>query len=688
MILIFHRPSPRNSCDSGDSTAATVPAPRDEARAPNNDHSKTTVWPNGFSRILAATCCTLGLFNISRFALFSIHFGGMCCVSTEQTVSTWRTNEYLNVLLISANFLLQFVILSCIFGIPMLWLQMCLGANIKGGPISMWRISPICKGIGIALVLLQALVALYSATSISWILVYLRDSCISSAYPWYRWQETFEFFRGSVDYDNIFSNTTPIALSATRLGETVADYFNGVVLQRYQLGPDGRAAVSNNIGAVRFQLGFNLAVVWLIVFIVLCKGLRSYGNIVMVLITLPLLCLAALCIKLLTLINSTSLQSMFPTTDWQDFFINSQSWLSAAQEVFLTWTLNGTSIISIFSQMSAVQQQQQKSTVLRRDAICVTLLTMTGLFLAAILGNACVHILNNNGYYYVPGSFETMSSAVFLLPSNAPLPAQLASNPSKLPCYSTTLGESYHRIGPSSRLESGWQAIRLVTELFPATLAAATHHEISSFWSLLGFFLFFCFALGQLCAMWKPIAGALGNYSSTSVTSSTVLLTCLSGLLLGVPLATESGINIIHFFDVVLGGAWFVLVLWTAQIFAIFLVRGRPYSGDILVNDMHLTQTLSAFLALSWNLLLPIGLMTLSILEYRLSYSYGFYHWYTAFGQNYWPMWARKSASFMQVGFLLIVPMTAIVQIYRYLSRGPPDILDVSVHLFAFRMWE
>lgn len=582
-----------------------------------------------------------------------------------------------NIHFISANFMVQFVILSFIFGIPMLWLQMCLGANIKGGPISMWRVSPICKGIGIALVLVQALVALYSAVSISWILVYLRDSCISSAYPWYRWQETFEFFRGSNDYDSLFTNATPISLSASKLGESVADYFNGVVLQRYQLGPGGRAAVGGSIGAVRFQVGFNLAVLWLIVFIVLCKGLRSYGKIVIIFMALPLLGLAALCIKLSTLINSSSLQSMFPTTDWQDFFINSQSWLSAAQEVFLTWTLNGASIISIFSQTSI--ERQQKNTVLRRDAFVVIFLTMIGLFLAAILGNACVHILNDNGYYYMPGSFETMSSAVFLLPSNAPLPAQLASSPSKfLPRYSSVLGESYHRIGTNSRHESGWQAIRLVTELFPATLAAATHEGISSFWSLLGFFLFLCFALGQLCAMWKPIAGALGNYSSTSVTSSTVLLTCLSGLLLGVPLATESGINIMHFFDVVLGGSWFVLVLWTAQIFAIFLVRGRPYSGDILVNDMHLTQTLSAFVALSWNLLLPIGLMTLAILEYRLSFSYGFYHWHSAFGPNYWPMWARKSASFIQIGILLVVPITAIIQIYRYLSRGPPDILDVS----------
>lgn len=53
--------------------------------------------------------------------------------------------NYLKSFKITANFIVQFSILSFIFGIPMLWLQMCLGANIKGGPISMWRVSPICK---------------------------------------------------------------------------------------------------------------------------------------------------------------------------------------------------------------------------------------------------------------------------------------------------------------------------------------------------------------------------------------------------------------------------------------------------------------------------------------------------------------------------------------------------------------
>lgn len=219
--------------------------------------------------------------------------------------------------------------------------------------------------------------------------------------------------------------------------------------------------------------------------------------------------------------------------------------------------------------------------------------------------------------------------------------------------------------------ESGYQAIRLATELFPATLAAATQAQISPVWCILGYFLFLFFAIGQLCAMWKPIAEALGN------SMSAVLLSCVTGLLLAMPLVTESGISIIHFFDVILGGSWCVLLLWVAHIFCVFLVRGRPYTGDVLVQSLKLSQTLAAFVALAWNVVLPFGLMALCVLEYKSSGARDLYQWRS--GRSYWSVWVRKCGGFMQMACLLVAPITAIIQIYRYLSNGPPDILDVRI---------
>lgn len=70
----------------------------------------------------------------------------------------------------------------------------------------------------------------------------------------------------------IFLAIRPLYNGSYKLSETVADYFNGVVLQRHHLASKGD--VGGALGSIKFQLAFNLAVVWLIVFVALSKGLR------------------------------------------------------------------------------------------------------------------------------------------------------------------------------------------------------------------------------------------------------------------------------------------------------------------------------------------------------------------------------------------------------------------------------
>lgn len=152
-------------------------------------------WPHNYSRTLALLSCTLGLFNICRFAVLTVNYG--------------------------PNFLIQFLLLSIIFGIPFFWLQMCLGAKIRAGPVSMWKISPICSGIGISLVLVQYFITIYSSVVIVWLLVYLSDTFIYQSS--YRWAETSHFLIPR--NFSIFYNLT----------ESVPDYFNIHVLQRLQI---------------------------------------------------------------------------------------------------------------------------------------------------------------------------------------------------------------------------------------------------------------------------------------------------------------------------------------------------------------------------------------------------------------------------------------------------------------------
>ncbi|XP_052842922.1 sodium-dependent transporter bedraggled isoform X2 [Drosophila gunungcola] len=580
-------------------------------------------WPHAGSRTLALIGCTLGVFNMCRFAVLTINFGG--------------------------NFLLQFLLLSVVFGIPLLWLQMCLGAKIRAGPVSMWKISPICAGVGIALVMQQCFLALYSTVSLAWILVYLRDVFPTASSTGYRWQELAFPYR--YDVSNATGNLT----------QTVAEYFNVVVLQRLHLAKHPDAS------GIRFhvndRLAFYLALIWAAVFLILCKGLKSLGKLAYIIYTLPLVALAVVTAKFVYVVDPSRIQNIFAASDFDDFLVNSNSWTAATQETFLTWGLLGASVIAITSRSHA----NANKAALRRDAILLVLFTLIGLGLMALLALCCAQILWQHGYVYVPGSFENPDcyTSIYSLQSNTN-PYLLSYPRSLIPHYSSFIGETYRRNRTMIHVESGFQALRFISEIFPAVLSLVSD-SISWVWAAVTFATFAGFGLAQLCVMWKPISSALGN------STSSVLLSCVTGLLLSIPFATEMGISILYYVDFLLGGSWFIPIIWTAQIFGVFLIRGRPYNGDDLVNDLRLCGSMSAFLALSWNVLLPIGLITLSVVDYKASLSNQFYYWR---GKSYFTYWSRKMGSLIQIGVLLVIPVTAIIQIYRYLAHGPPDILE------------
>lgn len=87
-------------------------------------------------------------------------------------------------------FIIQFLLLSICFGIPLLAFHVSLGQYTGSGVIDVWRISPIHQGIGVALMIAQGLYGIYNIATISWLFVYFRDSFIT-AFDRYKWTTCF-----------------------------------------------------------------------------------------------------------------------------------------------------------------------------------------------------------------------------------------------------------------------------------------------------------------------------------------------------------------------------------------------------------------------------------------------------------------------------------------------------------------
>jgi solute carrier family 6 (neurotransmitter transporter) len=465
-----------------------------------------------------------------------------------------------------------------------------------------------------------------------------------------------------------------------KLTETVPDYFSGIVLQRHHL------ASGTSYGTIKFQLAFNLAVVWMIVFVSLSKGLRSYGKVIYVFTLVPVFGTFVLCAKILGMMPTEYINIIFPETTWNEFFLNPKSWLAAAQETFLTWGILGTAVMQIAS-------HNKHKHLLQRDSSLVAVITFTILLLTAFLANTCVQILRSYGYNYLPDSFERISSYTFLRPLKDPLPPPLASTPVKYMVHNSFfLGEKVSRPGADSTVESGYQALRLATELIPATFAVLGADQVSPFWAVLFYFILILFGIAQQLAIWHCVITGIMAIKAQVLKSwetTITLFSCICGFILGLPMATEFGIFVVYFMDYTVGGIWWLIVIILLQIIAVFMVRGRPYSGDTVVtalftpnNHPCILSWAPALLSFTWNVILPVALMALCISTFKNGSFRDIFIWHHAPVAEYWPLWARQVGSMLQLVPILLVPLVAVIQSYRYLNNGPTDILEVSLNRF------
>lgn len=147
------------------------------------------------------------------------------------------------------------------------------------------------------------------------------------------------------------------------------------------------------------------------------------------------------------------------------------------------------------------------------------------LLLTAFLANTCVHILRHYGYVYTISSFgesppfhiasdnristrinyhflnftESIAGYTFLRLANQPAPMGYSSTtPERFMSHASfLLGQRVTRSGANISAESGYQVLRLATELVPATLALLGTEQLSPFWAILFYFVLISFGIAQ-----------------------------------------------------------------------------------------------------------------------------------------------------------------------------------------------
>ncbi len=194
-------------------------------------------------------------------------------------------------------FLIPYLIALLVLGIPLLILEFGLGQKIQKGAMDAFKhLNPKLQGIGLGAVISGFVVVVYYAAVMAWALIYFIKS-FNLKLPW---------------------------------AEDSSGYFFNNVLQL----SEGVHA----IGGINWAVLLALAVVWLLVYFCVFKGVKSVGKVVAVTMPLPIILLVILFIRGITLDGAFTgilyyLKPNFAALlDWE-------LWTAATSQIFFTLSL-------------------------------------------------------------------------------------------------------------------------------------------------------------------------------------------------------------------------------------------------------------------------------------------------------------------------------------------------------------
>ncbi|CAH1772920.1 unnamed protein product [Owenia fusiformis] len=256
-------------------------------------------WSNCMDFILAVLGMNVGLGNIWRFPYLVYNNGG-------------------------GAFLVPYVIMMILVGIPLTLLELGLGQFCSRGSPAAWNCVPVFRGIGFAGYIAAFLLMIYYNMVLGWGIYYLVNS-FTFTLPW----STCENAYNSKGCNSTYSSAE----------------FNNYMFAGF---PVVNADITN-IGYPQWPLIFCLLASWMLVFLSMLKGIKSSGKVVYFTALFPYAVLIALLvIACLQDGYIDGINYYIKVADW-DKLKEPQIWKDAASQIFFSLSMSGASLIGLSS---------------------------------------------------------------------------------------------------------------------------------------------------------------------------------------------------------------------------------------------------------------------------------------------------------------------------------------------------
>ena len=263
-------------------------------------------WSSKMIFIFAAVGAAVGLGNVWRFPFLVGKYGG-------------------------GAFLIPYLIMLCVMGVPLLILEFAVGQKMQAGAVkSFQKIHPALAGVGLCAVLCGFVISCYYAVVMAWSMLY-----------------TFFAFKLS-------------------WGEDTHTFFFKDVLHT--------SASINEMGAIVPSILVALVACWVLVYFSVWKGVKSVGKVVAITMPLPIIILVILLFRGISLPGSTEGIIFYLKPNFSAL-LDREVWIMAMSQIFFTLTIG-------FGVMIAYASYQDPKSDITKSA-----------YITAIL-NSCISLVS------------------------------------------------------------------------------------------------------------------------------------------------------------------------------------------------------------------------------------------------------------------------------------------------------
>uniref|UniRef100_A0A3B4EXP7 Transporter n=1 Tax=Pundamilia nyererei TaxID=303518 RepID=A0A3B4EXP7_9CICH len=300
-------------------------------------------WSNKLDFILSMVGYAVGLGNVWRFPYLAFQNGG-------------------------GAFLIPYLTMLGIAGIPIFLLEVSLGQFASQGPVSVWKCIPALQGCGIAMLIISVLIAIYYNIIMCWTLYYLFAS-LKGSLPWANcrneWNTVECKDKDMLLLDSCILRDRNITSIKNSTFCTLANTA-GNLTKLLNMSMDGNKTyvspseeyfkynvlhISKGIeypGDIRWPLAGCLFLAWLIVYASLAKGIKSSGKVVYFTATFPYVVLVILLIRGVTLPGAADGILYFITPKWEKLN-DAKVWKDAATQIFFSLSAAWGGLITLSS---------------------------------------------------------------------------------------------------------------------------------------------------------------------------------------------------------------------------------------------------------------------------------------------------------------------------------------------------